>query len=319
MSWISIAAAPAHFVAGLALLALAGMFPWALRRTAARNSAVWGVAAWAALGLAEWCSVPTAAPTILQSAGLGFELLALVALVELGLRSTGGRRGGLLPRWSYFVIAALALVALPVGWLSLSQFICRLVLAWQAVWLAVNQPGWTSETSANEQQATLAEKAIGGGLVVYLVVACFAFPLLGALALMVAAAAAYLTLGPAAGASRQAKLLWRCSWPVGFVLIAVGGCSILAARNRAENPTLAVLEIVESSEGASGEDNNDRQNAEIEDQAGAELDHGQAAGDSRPQNRRTLMHQVKRLGMGVVPIVLFVLLVWGLSRLPCVH
>ena len=47
-------------------------------------------------------------------------------------------------------------------------------------------------------------------------------------------------------------------------------------------------------------------------------DEGLAADDEEIDNSQ-LVRQAKRYGLGISPIILFVLLVWGLSRLPFVH
>jgi hypothetical protein len=311
MSGVSLAATSAQFVAGLALVALAGMIWLAMGRAAGR-AGVWGLASLAALGLAEWCSLAIGLPASGQLVRLALVVMALVGLVELG-SSFISRRGGLLPRRSYLALAGLAAGPwVGLDWLELGV---RLAVAWQIVWLTVCI---FRESDAADSGPNTSVKTIALGLVVYAIAACAALPLVEAPALVVATATAWLTLGPAADAARQNRLAWRLAWPAGFLLIAVGGCSFLAVRGPAQTITLAAVDVVGANQGAAGE-NADRQDSGGDDPQALQEDWQQVTGSARQEKSSSFMRQAKRLGMGIGPIAAFVLLVWGLSRLPFMH
>ena len=122
-------ATPAHFLAGLALLTLAAMACAVLGRAATRPFAAWGLSTLIALALAEWCDLAgggATRPAVWQSARLALDAAALVGLIELGRLCTTGRRGGLLPRWTYLLVAALSLAAVLLDGLYPLAFALRL-------------------------------------------------------------------------------------------------------------------------------------------------------------------------------------------------
>jgi hypothetical protein len=309
MSSILITAAPAHFLAGLALFTLSAMICSAFGRAVTRPQAAWGLSAMIALALAEWSKLAdggSTRPLIWQWAGLAFELVALAALIELGRFTTPDRRTGFLPRWSYEVVVLLALIAVLLGGLNPLQFALRLAILWQAGWLA-----FVYLTRGQ----TIAIRVIVGALLVYLAAAAVAIPALGMLAALVAVGAAFLAFAPGDEKSRSTKLVWRCAWPTAFVLIAAGGC--FALRAPGENGSDVLLaELSLPADQAASDDlaNADFSSDEADDQcAEAAADYEDAATSSE------LARQAKRYGLGISPIILFVLFVWGLSRLPFMH
>ena len=241
-------------------------------------------------------------------------------MVEFALRFTG-RRGGLLPRWSYLALVGLALVLFPwVGpnWLELGL---RLAIAWQAIWLAATysslsetaEPGRADGTSHLAiQPGSLAGQAIVGGLLVGLLAAGVALPLVEMLAFFVAVVAAYLTLTPIAATPRS-QLVWRYAWPAGFLLMAAGGCSLLAIRGGAETPTVALAQMVDS--GASAQ----RDHSTDDAPSVGHLEWEQAVSGVRQTASSSMMNQARRLGLSLGPIALLIGVVWGLSRLPFMH
>ncbi len=211
MNEISTVAASAHFVAGLTLVALAAMIWLRFGKRAPRVGGGWALPVLPALALAEWCQLPLVSPSVGQFVRLALLSLALVGMVEFALRFTG-RRGGLLPRWSYLALVGLALVLFPwVGptWLELGL---RLTIAWQAIWLAASYSGLGEDAEPGRADGasrlavppgSLAGQAIIGGLLVGLLAAVVALPLVEMLALVVAAAAGYFGLSPIAVTPRS--------------------------------------------------------------------------------------------------------------------
>ncbi|HEX4142818.1 MAG TPA: hypothetical protein VHY91_04645 [Pirellulales bacterium] len=357
MSTILIAAAVAHFLAGLALFTLAGMTAAALGRTAGRSAIGWGLTVMIALGLAEWCDVAVGGSVrpACQWVRLALDAVALVGLVELGRLCTVGPRAGLLPRWCYPVAAGLALVAVLLSKLDLLAFVVQLAICWQAGWLAANYlrsgEGSVGRMGHAAMRAigsgTLAARAIVGGLLIYLVAACvviplasvvaicaigpatlatraavggplayllaacFAIPLPGMLAALIAAVAAYLAFGSSIGQNRQAALRWRCAWPIGFAVVAVAGCFGLAAAGVFDTDwRLAEMASAELSKAQAADADDDQATAEGDPQA---ADHEDAGSET------AVVREAKRVGLSLSPIIVFLLLIWGLSRLPFVH
>ena len=368
MSSIIIAATLAHFLAGLALFTLAGMTGSALGRAAGRRAVGWGLLAMIALGLAEWCDLAIgsfARPAVCQSARLALEMLALVGLIELGRLCTAGPRAGLLPRWSYPLVAGFALVAVWLARFGALEFALRLAICWQAGWLAASYlrsgkksvaAGEGGMTTHAIGARTFAARAIVGGLLVYLLAACAAIPIPGMVAIvrigpstlaahaiaggplgyllaicvaiplpglvaaLVAVVAAYLAFGPTLEESRQAQLRWRCAWPTGFLLIAVGGCLALAAAGVSE-ADLRSFELANAADGpgnlASADSASQKANDLSDNESGD--DYEMSADRADPGVETAVVRQAKRISLGLSPIIVFVLLIWGLSRLPFVH
>lgn len=361
MSTILIASALAHFLAGLALFTLAGMTGAALGRTAGRRALGWGLSATIALGLAEWCDLATGGSTrsACQWARLVLETIALVGLIELGRLCTTGPRAGLLPRWCYSLVAGVALVTLLLARLDALGFALRLAICWQAGWLATNYfcrdrqsaTGQTDQTIRAVGARTLAARAIVGGLLIYLVTACVAIPLLslvaiaamgpstlaarasisgplacllaacvaiplpGMIAALISAAAAYLALGSNLEQNRQAKLRWRFAWPLGFVLAAAAGCFVLSAAGVFETESrLAEMAKADASDPQANQADADDATADGTDADRKQMIERMAAKADTPA-----VQQAKRIGLGLSPIIVFLLLIWGLSRLPFVH
>lgn len=326
MNSILIPAAPAHFLAGLALITLAAMICAALGRASWRPTVAWGLIATIALALAEWCdlaAVSMSRPAAWQLARLALEIVALAGLIELGRLCTTGRRAGLLPRWSYPVVGVLALAAVLLAWFGVLELVLRLATLWQAGWLAASyftrsrtsSVGIAGETTIPAiEPGTLSARVILGALLVYLVAATVAMPLVGVLAAFVAVVAAWLAFGPSHDQSRQSKLLWRSAWPVGFALIAGGGCFALPTAGINDDGLL----LVESVAPADG----DLADADLSGPAADDdmaVEGEMSAESEKAAASREFVRQAKRIGLGISPIILFVLLVWGLSRLPFVH
>jgi hypothetical protein len=218
MNSILNAQAPAHFLTGLALFAIAGMIGVALRRAAGQRALGCGLATLISLALAQWSELAAGAlarPTICQAVRLVCEMIALVGLIELGRLCTTGPRAGLLPRWSYPMVAALTLAGALLPTLGPLEFILRLAIGWQAGWLAAGYFRRDKESVTADSRATIgaiepstvAARSMAGGLLVYLVATCVAIPLLGMIATLVAAGAAYVAFGPSPKQSRQSRLL----------------------------------------------------------------------------------------------------------------
>jgi hypothetical protein len=328
MSSILIAAAPAHFLAGLVLVTLAGMAGVALYRITPRRPLIWGLSALVALGFGEWCSVTAGGPPPIacQWIRLMFVTCALVGLVELGRLCLTARRTGLLPRWSYPVVAVVAIAA---AWLALPNlllFALSAAICWQAGWLAADFLRHDETSAANETGTTffavvrpsqLGPRIVVGGLLAYLATASFAIPLVSLLAAVVAVAAAYLVFGPNAEKGRQTQLLWRCVWPVGFVVVAAGGCYLLPTVGVTEHEVLLV-EIVGPA-GGRNEGDHPSDEAPSADENDFSSDSLPTGGASAAAGDTPVFRQAKRIGLGLSPIIIFVMLIWGLSRLPFVH
>jgi len=327
MNSILNAQAPAHFLTGLALLAIAGMIGVALRRAVGQRALGCGLATLISLALAQWSELAAGAlarPTIYQALRLVCEMIALVGLIELGRLCTTGPRAGLLPRWSYPMVAALTLAAALLPTLGSLEFILRLAIAWQAGWLAAGYFRTDKESAIADSRATIAAidpstvavRSMVGGLLVYLVATCVAIPLLGMIGTLVAAGAAYVALGPSPKQSRQSRLLWRCAWPVGFVLLAAGGCYAIPTAGGTETDLLLVEMVGPAGSAGVGE----LPSAGASDVEPTPFGDNQNTADSEDAGGNTAaMRQAKRIGLCLSPIVVFVLLIWGLSRLPFVH
>ena len=166
--------------------------------------------------------------------------------------------------------------------------------------------------------ATLAARAAVGGPLAYLLAACFAIPLPGMLAALVSVATAYLAFGSSFEQSRKAKLRWRCAWPIGFVVIGAGGCFALGAAGVFDTDW-RLAEMAKA-------DVPKPQANHFDDDGTAEADDDAAAdGDEQVMVRKdasaetAVAREAKRIGLSLSPIILFLLLIWGLSRLPFVH
>jgi hypothetical protein len=307
MDSILISTPAMHFVAGLALVALAVMAGVAMRRAASDQTRGWGLLALIVLGLAQWCELPMMPPVTLQFARAALELLALVALVEMGLRCVTSPRGGLLPRFGSLLLAALTVVAALLAKLSWAELACQAALCWQAAWLAKNYL----------PAKPIMEKTIVGALLTYLGVGCLGLPSLEMVAALAALSAGHLAFGPRAESSRPAKLLWRCSWPAAFAVIAISGCLVLPTAGNTET-NLLMAEVIkpENSGTASARANADQPAAQ---QLAIEQPLADADEEMDFEPSSEFARQARRYGLGFGPIVLFVLLVWGLSRLPFMH
>jgi hypothetical protein len=164
---------------------------------------------------------------------------------------------------------------------------------------------------------TVAARAAIGGPLAYLVAACFAIPLPGMLAALISVAAAYLAFGSTFEQNWQAKLRWRCAWPIGFVVVAVGGCFALAAAGVFETDwRLAEMASADLSKPQASDADADQTAAA--DQLAADRD-DQAAHREEASAETAVVRQAKRVGLSLSPIIVFLLLIWGLSRLPFVH
>ncbi|HTU27289.1 MAG TPA: hypothetical protein VMF30_17910 [Pirellulales bacterium] len=356
MNSILVATAFAHFLAGLALFTLAGMTGLAVLRAAGRAAAAWSLLALAALGAAEWCDLAVgevARPLVWQWARLALEMTALAGLVELGRLRTSGFRAGLLPRWSYAILLPGALVAAYLARWNTLEFALRLALCWQAGWLAASYLLRGKETTRFGENSvavgSLAARAILGGLLVYLVTACasaplpslvamgrigpatvagqatmssalyyllaacVALPLPGMVAALVAVAIAYFAFGPKGEQNRRALLGWRCAWPAGFGVVAVVGCLALAAAGVTDEDLWAADQTAVAADVAGG-DAHDRSAGDDQEQVEIEQSMKKKIDTDTP-----VMRQAKRIGLGLSPIFLLILLIWGLSRLPFVH
>jgi hypothetical protein len=174
---------------------------------------------------------------------------------------------------------------------------------------------------------TLNARGAVGGPLACLLAACVAIPLPGMVAALVAAAAAYLALGSSFEQSRRHALRWRCAWPLGFVLIAAAGCFALAAAGVFETDLrLAEMANAELPKPlASHFDGNGRGGhkdlaADSDDLGGDDIGGDDAAADREAVGVETaVVRQAKRISLGLSPIIVFLLVIWGLSRLPFVH
>jgi hypothetical protein len=97
------------------------------------------------------------------------------------------------------------------------------------------------------------------------------------------------------------------------VLIAAGGCFALPA---ASDTDLLLVERLGPADDQAAPDATD---FDLSSPEANDFDANDMAAESDSSADTPLSRQVKRIGLGVSPIILFVLLVWGLSRLPFVH
>ncbi len=184
--------------------------------------------------------------------------IALVGLIELGRLCTTGPRAGLLPRWSYPVVAGLALAAVLLAWFGVLEFVLRLAISgrpagWRPAISARSRTSAVRHCRRNDDSRDRARHACRprhrrrtAGLSVGRVTVAIAA---GGRAGRVASAvvAAWLAFGPMCTIRVGSRSFsGRSAWPVGFVLIA-GRRLFCACRGRDEiDDGLLLVESVDA-------------------------------------------------------------------------
>jgi hypothetical protein len=306
-----------QFLTGLAFLALAATAALAWRK--AENRQIWqwlallglaqGVVTWADLlaGLIGHSWIATGLQLVCRAA-------ACVALVEYGQRVFAPCHAWLMRRWTYGLLGLVAFLIVGFGHLAWLDHEYCAVLIWQGGLMGVllgMRAFAEPEHQLPEHQSTVPLNIAAGALLVSLVAACMQWIPLVALAALIALASAWLSHRQARTHGARLHWLKESLVPASFLLIAASGWLMLSqsVENPAEFALIGTLGGEEQAGAGSGTDDADNPDGPDRDQPaeGEALQVVEAIAASP---------EIRRFGMAVIPIVAFVLIILGLSRLP---
>ncbi len=234
-----------------------------------------------------------------------------VALVEFGQRRFEPHRAWLLRRGAYVLLGAVALLSVACGKFAWLAYEYRVVLAWQGGVMGVillSQLFAKPENELPQHKLTNALNIAVVALLVCLGATCFQITPLSTLAALVAVACAWLS-------HRQKHVQGgRMGWlreglaPAAFLLIAAAGWLVLGRSQDtyAEYVLIGSMETGDNATPGTGLDSPDS------------LDSDERAGSQAFQIVEVLAAspKLRSCGLAVIPIAAFVLIIFGLSRLP---
>jgi uncharacterized integral membrane protein len=308
-----------QYLSGLALVAIAVAATSAWRKTDNRQTCdhrqTW---LWLALlgltqGATAWSDVLAAllGPSRIAS-GLQVVVWAAscVALVEFGQRRFEPDRAWLLRRWAYAVLGPLALLGIACGRSDWLAYEYRGVLAWQGGVTGITL--CLQSLAKPQRKLSLALDVAVAAMLVYLGAICFQIIPLSTLAALVAVTCAWLSHRQSPRQRAHLGWLRECLGPAAFLLIAAAGWLVLT-RSQETSAQFALVGSMETEHsaapgtGTDGLDNPD---------GGPDGGQGVDSQDFQIVEAIAASPELRRFGMAVIPIVVFVLIIFGLSRLP---
>jgi len=295
-----------EFLAGLAFSAVAGTAWLACRKTQHRQIWQWlgllgllqGAAAWTGL------LINLAGPSRIGD-GLQIAVWAVscVGLVEFGQRLFEPSRAWLLPRWSYFVLGAMALLCFAFGHAAWLAYEYRLVLAWQGG--AMGTVLLSQSFARSEQKLFRAISIAAAATLIGLVTTCLSIAPLSALAALMTAAAGWLGYRQASLNLARPAWLRECVAPAAFLLIAAAG-SFGLARSQDEPVQFALAAVMQAQDHADAGGSHD----------GIDGDESADSQDYQIVELIAASPKVRQFGVAFLALAAFVLIIFGLSRLP---
>lgn len=296
METVTIEPALSLFVCSLACMGAAGLVFYGVCRGAVGQAWMWLAACAAAQGWADLMAVLTSQLgeshvwTLLRLVAWA---LSLAALVELGRSCDAKERYWLLGRWVYPVVGLAAVPTIWIGAETQLDSAIRLTIAVQGSLLGgfYLWRKWRAGQSGESRDVTIAVVA----LVNYVLMTALAIGPLRVFAAVVAVASLWWVHRNSLSPEERGGFIRQCRLPMGFALLVVAGALVLPGVLGDSHDLEAEQTVAEAFDTATG---------------------ASSGGVGEMGGTSEMLKQLGSCGLAILLPMLFLLIAYGLSRIP---